>query len=204
MSKLSIQKVPSTEQRKLPIFDEIEEIADRIRVRAFKLFRERGFSAGRDLDDWLTAEREICWPAAELVEEDDEFEIKVALAGFDPDDILVTATPREIIIKASHKNEREGNDDDRGVRVHWSQLSSNDVYRRIELPADINVKKVEAEFENGMLEIEAPKAKTMKSRRKVRVKAASAKPARAATKQTKATAKKKKKTAARKRARKAD
>lgn len=166
MSKLDVARVPSVEDRNLPIFDEFNEIAEKIRVRAFNLFANRGFSCGNDLEDWLLAEREICWPSAELIEEDDEFEVKVALAGFEPKDISVTATPRELIIKAKHKEERSQDDDDDDVKVHWSEFRGNNVYRRIPLPADVNVKKVTAEFEHGMLEIEAPKA-TEKEKLKV-------------------------------------
>lgn len=157
MSKLNVARVPSIEDRKLPIFDEFNEIAEKIRIRAFNLFANRGFNGGNDLEDWLLAEREICWPTAELVEEDDEFEVKVALAGFEPKDITVTATPRELIIKAAHREERTHDDDDKDAKVHWSEFRGSNVYRRIPLPADIDVKKVSAEFEHGMLEIEAPK-----------------------------------------------
>ncbi len=155
MSNLKVRKVRSPKDRKLPVFKEFDEIADRIRVRAYNLFANRGFGMGNDVDDWLTAQREICWPTAELVEEDDEFEIKVALAGFEPEEISVTATPRELIVKASRKDERKEDDE----KVHWSEFRSNDVYRQIALPSDINVNKIEAEFKHGMLEIEAPKKK---------------------------------------------
>ena len=32
---------------------------DTIRQRAFERYRERGYEDGRDLDDWLEAEREV-------------------------------------------------------------------------------------------------------------------------------------------------
>ena len=170
MSKLNIQKVPSPEERKLPIFKELDEIAEQIRVRAYNLFANRGFKSGHEFEDWLTAEHEICWPTAELVEEDDEFEIKVALAGFDTDEISLTATPREVIVKASHRDEHKEDDE----KVHWSEFRSNKVYRRIALPADVDVAKVKAEFENGMLEIESPKikAKPEVAEKKIRVSSA--------------------------------
>lgn len=159
MSKLSVETVQSVDERSLPIFEEFNEIAEKIRVRAFNLFADRGFRQGNDLENWLLAEREICWPLAELVEEDDEFEIKVALAGFDPEDITVTANPRELIIKAAHKDEQENKDKKDDEKVLWSEFRSNKVFRHIELPVDIDVDKIEAEFEHGMLEIEAPKAR---------------------------------------------
>jgi len=35
------------------------EVRQRIAARAYELYRERGCSDGRDLDDWLEAERDI-------------------------------------------------------------------------------------------------------------------------------------------------
>ncbi len=153
MSKLKVKKVRSIEDRSLPVFGELDELYDRIRERAYERFRVRGIG-GRALDDWLEAEREICWPATELVEEDDEFEVKVALAGFKPDDIELTATPRELIVKASH--DYDGVDEDE--IVHFSEFRRSTVYRRIPLPSDVHVKKVKAGFKRGLLEIDAPKA----------------------------------------------
>ncbi len=34
-------------------------IEQAIRCRAYELFEERGYTHGRDLDDWLTAEKEL-------------------------------------------------------------------------------------------------------------------------------------------------
>jgi HSP20 family protein len=162
MSKLNVKKVTSAEDRKLPIFAEFDEIADQIRARAFRLFKSRGFDDGQALDDWLIAERQICWPAAELLEDDDEFEIHVALAGFDDDEIEVTAAPREIIVKAAHEPD-DRKEADVSV-MHFSDFCSNKVFRRIGLPSGIDVKKVEARFKNGLLSIGAPK--TVESKEK--------------------------------------
>jgi HSP20 family molecular chaperone IbpA len=43
----------------------------------------------------------------------------VALAGFDPREISVTATPREIIVKASHKLEQEKSSDKEASKLRW-------------------------------------------------------------------------------------
>lgn len=158
MSRLIVQKVLNPEDRSLPIFDEFNEIAERIRVRAYSLSKAHGPDAGRDLDDWLAAEREICWPSAELIEDEGHFEVKIALAGFDVDDITVTATADELIIKAARESSATESSDTETAQVRWSELRSDDVYRHIELPASIDVENVTAKFRNGMLEIEAPKA----------------------------------------------
>lgn len=166
MSKPEIQKVPSTEERKLPIFQEIDHLADKIRVRAYNLFKRRGFAAGHDIDDWLTAEREVCWPTAEMIEDDGGFRISVALAGFDDKDVSVTATPREIIVKASREDQKKGTSKKDKSKVRWSELHVSDVYRRVHLPTDIDVDRIAAEMTHGMLSIEAPKAAEPKSVKK--------------------------------------
>ena len=35
-------------------------LQDAIRVRAFEFFAQRGYQHGRDFDDWLRAEAEVC------------------------------------------------------------------------------------------------------------------------------------------------
>jgi HSP20 family molecular chaperone IbpA len=156
MSRVEIQKIPESSDRSLPILAEFDKLAERIRVKAYNLFRHRGAGEGQALDDWLAAEREVCWPAAELAEADGQYSLKVALAGFEPDDITVTATPSEIMVKAAHEQRQSGADD--AARLKWSEFRSNDVYRRVELPDPIDVDKISASLSNGLLEVTAPKA----------------------------------------------
>lgn len=47
---------PMAEDRTGPLPDVIE---DRIRGRAYELYETRGADHGRDMDDWLQAEREL-------------------------------------------------------------------------------------------------------------------------------------------------
>lgn len=162
MSKIEVTPVKSAEDRSLPIFAEIDELFDKIRDQAYQRFALRGFSDGNDIDDWLSAERELCWPEAELQEDDDEFEVKVALAGFKPEEIELTATPGALIIKASHEQKESSKKE----KVRWSEFRHDDVYRRVALPVDIDVDKVKAELEDGLLKVDAKKAagSTRKSR----------------------------------------
>jgi HSP20 family protein len=173
MSKLKVEKVPTSEDRTLPIFAEFDEMLDRVRDRAYSLFCTRGCDDGHALEDWLTAERELCLPAAELAEQDAEFELNVALPGFEPDEIKVTATPRELIIKAAHLVKKEKESEEQTGKVHWSELRRDDAFRRIELPAEVDVDKISAELDRGVLTIEAPKTAAKATQTK-RVKVTSA------------------------------
>lgn len=162
MSKPKLERVASRDDRTLPIFAEFDGITDRIRQRAYELFRAHGLYDGGHLDDWLAAEREVCWPSAELRESEEEFHCSIALAGFEADDLTVTATPNEIIVKAEQrrettKPEKGGGDAPETETVHWSDFHYENVYRGIGLPAEIDVDSVSAEFKHGMLTVTAPK-----------------------------------------------
>ena len=141
MSEVKVDKVTDASDRSLPIFAEFEKIADKIRLKAWQLFSRHGAREGRALDDWLAAERAVCWPTAELSEHNDVYTLKVALAGFRRSEIEVAATAGEVMIKAAREQQASG-DEGRGVK--WSEFHSNDVFRRVEFPEPVNVEEVTA------------------------------------------------------------
>jgi len=156
MTDVTVQKITKPEDRSLPIFRETEALLQRVRERAFDLFSGRGFGDGHALDDWLAAEHEVCWPAGELAESDAGYTLELALPGFEPADVSVTVTPRELIVHAKLEHKEESKKEKGEVR--WSEFRSNDVYRRVELARDIDPGKVSATLKNGLLKISAPKA----------------------------------------------
>ena len=162
MAELKVEKVPTPEDRSLPIFAELDRLADRIRLEAYNLFAHRGSGDGHALDDWLAAERNVCWPAAKLIERDGSFVLEAALAGFEPSEIAVTATPREIVIKAKHEHARKSDEKAAGT-LRWSEFGSDEVLRRVDLPSPVDVGKTTASFKNGLLVVVAPQAPSLAS-----------------------------------------
>jgi HSP20 family molecular chaperone IbpA len=156
MSDVAVHKVTKPDDRTLPIFKETEELLRRIRERAFDLFSGRGFDDGHALEDWLAAEREICWPAGELAERGTDYVLTLALPGFEPGEVSVTATARELIVHAKSEHQEESKRKER-LAVRWSEFRGDDVYRRVELADSIDVPKVSASLKNGLLTIVAPK-----------------------------------------------
>jgi HSP20 family molecular chaperone IbpA len=157
MSHVHIHRVETVKERTLPAFVEAEHMLQRLRRRAFELFAERGFGHGRALDDWLSAERELCWPAAEVADNDKEYVVSVALPGFEAGEIKITAAPRELIVHAKSSHERTHATTGTEGKLTWSASRSNGVFRRIELPADVRVKDVKAAVAHGLLTIVTPK-----------------------------------------------
>ena len=157
MSNIDVQKVSKSEDRKLPIFEEAERMMQQIRDRAYALSAGRGDGNGSALNDWLSAERELCGSTTELLERDQNYSLNMAMAGFEPKDISVTATPRELIVSAKFQVTHGDSSKDKSDRVCWSEFQTHDVYRRVELPSDIQAAKVSATYENGLLKVVAPK-----------------------------------------------
>jgi HSP20 family protein len=155
MSQVAIKKVNDAGKTSLPIFEEIAKRFEGVRQRAFDLFENRGRELGHDREDWLQAERELfAWPAAELAEKDGRYEIQVSLPGFESKDVEVTTTSKEVIIHAETREEKKTQKNG----VLWTEFGSNNVFRRFELPNPINVDKVTANLENGILRIIAPES----------------------------------------------
>jgi HSP20 family protein len=154
MPQVAITKVNSSEKKTLPVFGEIAKRLEAVERRAFDLFEKRGRELGHELEDWLEAERELLGTStAELTEKNGAYEIGIALPGFEAKDIEVTTTPNEVIVHAATKEEEKTQKDDR----LWSQLRSNEFYRRFEVPVAINVDQVTAKLAAGMLHITVPK-----------------------------------------------
>lgn len=154
MSDVKIRRA-TDDHHVLPVIAELEQKMEAVRERAFDLFSLRGGGQGHDLDDWVTAERELLgWSTAALKEHPTEFEVDVALPGFRADDVELTAMPHELIVHAARKDERSGQSD----HVVWSEFGSSEVYRRVALPADVQTDAVIAQLKNGVLRVHAPKS----------------------------------------------
>jgi HSP20 family protein len=155
MSNVAVEKCPDSGALPETLWQRMNAITDEIRQRAFGLFERRGRSSGMDLDDWLQAENEVVWsPPSELVENENEFRARLALPGFDAKDLKVTVTPNALIVRAESSHTHEGKEAD----VCFCEFSGKELFRRLDLPSEIDVNKVTASLDKGILEVDAPKA----------------------------------------------
>jgi HSP20 family molecular chaperone IbpA len=144
------------------VFDEMNEIQDRITRRAYEIFERNGGSFGRELDNWLQAEQELLWkPSIELREKDGELLLQAALSGVDPKDVEIEVTPEDIILKAETQHQHQ---EQKGM-VHICEFRTGMMFRSIRLPTKINPDKVKAEFSNGLLRLTAQIAQEAHARK---------------------------------------
>lgn len=162
MATIAVQKVKEVETASLPILDEMRRMLGDVERKAFELFQHRGASLGHALEDWLQAEREtLAAPPAELTETPGGYALRMAIPGFSAKQVQVTATPQELIVNAEQPDQEAAVD----VQVCWSELPKNGkAFRRVPLPAAIDIGKVTATLDDGMLLIKAAKSEAENSR----------------------------------------
>jgi HSP20 family protein len=149
------------------IFDELQKMQERITQRAYEIFSANG-EAGRDMDNWLAAERELVWkPCIELTEKDNQFNLCIELPGIEAKDLKIEVTPEELLVTAETRQEKTEADD----KVYTSELKTGSLFRAVTFPRQVNTDKVKAELKNGLLLITAPVAEKQTAK-KVAIQAA--------------------------------
>jgi HSP20 family molecular chaperone IbpA len=155
MARIEIKRCEDRESIPEAVSEQARAITEAIRRRAYDLFQSRKDGNGSDLEDWLQAEREVAWvPASELVEGDTEIRARIALPGFDAKEIEVSAMPDALVVRADATHSHEG----KSGKVCFCEFSHQKLFRRLDLPAPIDVDKVSASLDKGILQVVAPKA----------------------------------------------
>ena len=129
------------------IFDPFEELR-RMQERMSRLLEEF---------DRFAFEREITAPL-DVIDEGDRFRIVVDLPGFNKEDINVYVENGDLVIKAERKEEKE----EEGKNFIRKERKYGEVYRRVSLPSEVDIDKISARYNNGVLEIIIPKVEKEK------------------------------------------
>jgi HSP20 family protein len=94
----------------------------------------------------------------DLYETDNELVLRAALPGVKPENVDITAMGDELTIKAEIKPPAE----DKDVRWHRQERRHGLYVRTIELPITVDTDKIDATFENGVLNVVLPKSAEMR------------------------------------------
>jgi HSP20 family protein len=138
----------------------------------WRLFREleetgRQFDSLFDTPLWpavwrrLPAQEREWSPAIEVFEKEDKYVVKAELPGLKEEDVDVSVNDDTLCLKGEKKTEHEVEEEE----YHWSERTFGSFLRTIKLPSNVDTKKIEAEYENGMLEITLPKMAEVKPKK---------------------------------------
>jgi len=105
---------------------------------------------------------EMVWaPAIDVVEEEDKFSVKVELPGVKEEDVNVSIIGDTLIIEGEKKAESEV----KRKGYYYSETSYGSFSRSITIPSSIDINKIEANCDKGILEIDLPKAPEVKPKK---------------------------------------
>jgi HSP20 family protein len=109
----------------------------------------------------LPVEQRGWTPAIEVFEKEDRFLVKAELPGMKEEDIDVSAVGDTLTIKGERKTESEVKEED----YYCCERSYGSFFRSIALPSHVDAEKIEASYEDGILEVSLPKISEVKPKK---------------------------------------
>lgn len=122
-----------------------------------KFFNE-GVNLKRDLRSFR--------PQVDVIETDAAFQLQVALAGFNKEDIHLDFEENKLTLSGERKFEAEKQEH----KYHFLETNYGRFSRSFRLPENIREGEIEARFENGLLTVVLPKAEKKALKRQIEVK----------------------------------
>mgnify|MGYP003573896616 CR=1 FL=1 len=99
--------------------------------------------------------------AVDVSENDEAFVVTASVPGVNPDDIEITISDNVLTIKGEFKVDETVEDE----KYHLRERRYGSFGRSLTLPVAVNAEDVDANYENGVLRLEVPKAEEVKPRR---------------------------------------
>ena len=100
-------------------------------------------------------------PAIEMFEKEDKFVVKAELPGMKDEDIDISVVGDTLRIKGERQSEREVKEED----YHCCERSYGSFFRSIALPSTVDANRIEANYDEGVLEVILPKAIEVKPKK---------------------------------------
>lgn len=99
-------------------------------------------------------------PAVDIFETENELVMSAEIPGIDEKDIEIKLEDNTLTLKGERKFEKETREEN----YHRIERSYGSFYRAFTLPNSVDVDKIHAEHENGILKITLPKRQELKPR----------------------------------------
>ncbi|KAF5081034.1 Hsp20/alpha crystallin family protein [anaerobic digester metagenome] len=129
--------------------EELRTTAEKMVNDVLKTLREKQEDLGKTITDYTAPTT----PYLDLVETPDEFILIADLPGVEKESLSVDVTSDSVTITVTFPVGME----DEGVNYVKRERGSGEVNRTIKLPAEIKIKKANANFEEAILTIKLPK-----------------------------------------------
>ena len=117
-----------------------------------RFFGEMPVAARRIGEEWL--------PTTDVSETKDSFLVKAELPGLETKDIEVSVSGDFLVIKGEKKQEKEEKDE----QHHAVERYYGSFQRSYRIPPNVNIEKIDAAFEKGVLKVTLPKTEEAKKK----------------------------------------
>lgn len=104
--------------------------------------------------DWMRENLEKTMPAVNVKEKENEYVIELAVPGYKKGDFKLTVDNNYLTISAETREEKKEEEDKEYTRREFSYSSFN---RSFNLPENTNADKIQAKYDNGILNLHIPK-----------------------------------------------
>jgi HSP20 family protein len=135
-------------------FRELEEMSDRLnRMFGRSALARTGTETGKDtltIFDWA--------PSVDIVETNEEFQIKAELPEVKREDVKVSVEGGVLRIEGERKQEKE----EKGKKYHRTERSYGSFLRTFSLPDNVDESKIRADYKDGVLNVRLQKAEKAK------------------------------------------
>jgi HSP20 family protein len=116
------------------------------------------FGLRREIDrlfeDTFTRGGSAWTPAVDIKETDNDLRLDLELPGLRPEDVEITTENGILTIRGEKRNERKEGEEN---RYHLVERSYGSFMRSFSLPQGVDENQIQANFDNGILEIHIPK-----------------------------------------------
>lgn len=98
------------------------------------------------------SETEAVWtPPIDILDEEDKLKIQAFVPGIKPEQMNIEADSETLTLSSETPSEMHGD-------YYRCELPHGKIFRRIDLPTEVQPDKAQANFENGILTVTLPKA----------------------------------------------
>jgi len=112
-------------------------------------------------NDTGSIDRAIAWrPKTDIKENKDSYTIEMELPGVNKKDVTISYDKNTLSIKGEKKYEKETSSDN----YYRSERSYGQFSREFLLSSDVEIDSIKAEFDNGVLSVNLPKAEEKKAK----------------------------------------
>lgn len=117
-------------------------------------------------NSWLDKEFKQTFPAVNIKENKDQFNIEFAAPGFSKTDFKINVENNTLTVSAEKEIEKSGGDE----RFTRKEFSYNSFSRSFTLPHSVNADKIDAKYADGILKLDIPKKDEAKALPKKEIK----------------------------------